>query len=225
MERGRRRQGLVPDFLFQMPATVAGNPTGNSAGGRVATLGELKTITFCPSYMKPEVKKGVERRAAALPAEYTKKARDTDLDYCGTDPGTMGPVETHLKTRYPDILKLVIGPTSEISADFHELLHTMAESKIQHDARATGRQESDWAFASQICYLRRQVAITAVRGISDSLHTRLLQVGKSPGQRQAERRRDWAVYQAERGRQERAAHWILQTRGYRVLQRGQFLET
>ena len=109
-----------------------------------------KTITFCPSYMKPDVKKGVERRAAALPAEYTKKARDTDLDYCGTDPGTMGPVETHLKTRYPDILKLVIGPTAEISADFHELLHTMGESKIQHDARATGRQESDWAFASQL---------------------------------------------------------------------------
>ena len=38
-------------------------------------------------------------------------------------------------------------------------------------------------------------------------------------------RRDWAVYQAERGRQERAAHWILRTRGYRVLQRGAFMET
>lgn len=129
MERGRRRPGLVPDFLFQLPAAMAGNPTGNPAGGRVATLGELKTITFCPSYMKPEVKQGVEKRAAALPAEYTKKARDTDLDFCGTmapGPGTMGPEETHLKTRYPDLWKLVIGPMAEMSSDFHELLNTMA---------------------------------------------------------------------------------------------------
>ena len=48
-----------------------------------------------------------------------------------------------------------------------------------------------------------EVAVTAVRGISDSLHNRLLQVWKSPGQRQVESRRDWAVFQAKRGRQER----------------------
>ena len=69
------------------------------------------------------------------------------------------------------------------------------------------------------------MAVTAVRGIFNSRHTRLLQVGKGPGQRQAERRRDWAVWQAKRGRHERADHWILRTRGYRVLQRGAFMET
>ena len=219
MERGRRRQGLVPDFLSQLPGAVGGNPTGNRAGGRVATLGELKTITFCPSYMKPGGKKGVELRAAALPAEYTKKARDTDLDYCGTTPGTMGPVETQLKTRYPDILKFVVGPMSELSEDFHELLHTMAESKIQYDARATGRPESEWAMASQISYLRRQVAVTAVRGISDSL-----QVGRLQARG---RRRGGGTGRCTRprGGGRRAAHWILRTRGYRVLQRGAFMET
>ena len=34
-----------------------------------------------------------------------------------------------------------------------------------------------------------------------------------------------AMAQQERGRKERAAHWLLHTRGHRVLQRGQFLET
>ena len=170
--------------------------TGNPVGGRVPTLGELKTIAFCSSYMfEGATKRGVELRADALPAEYVRKARNADRDFCGASSGIMGPVETHFKTRYTDILKLVIGPTAECSADLHELLHTMAESKIQHDARASGREESEWAMASQISFLRRQVSVTAVRRISDSLHNRLLQVGKGPGERQAEQRRDWAVRQ------------------------------
>ena len=71
--RGRTCQGMVPDFLFEMPATVGRNPTGNLAGGRVPTLGELKTIALCPSYMrKGATKRGVNLQADALPAEYVR---------------------------------------------------------------------------------------------------------------------------------------------------------
>ena len=34
-----------------------------------------------------------------------------------------------------------------------------------------------------------------------------------------------AMAQKERGRKERPAHWLQNTRGHRVLQRGQFMET
>ena len=67
----------------------------------------------------------------------------------------------------------------------------------------------------------------AVRAVANSLLARLQQAG--PAGRgaavAARRRRAEAFGREERGRRERAAHWLLHTRGYRVLQRGRFLNT
>ena len=64
----------------------------------------------------------------------------------------------------------------------------------------------------------------AVRAVADSLLARLQQAGPAgQGEAAAARRRAEAFGREERGRRERAAHWMLHTRGYRVLQRGQFL--
>ena len=134
-----------------------------------------------------------------------------------------GPVESRLRS-FPPLVTLVVGPNAECSEDFHDLLNTMAESKTRHQCRSRGEVESEWKLASNLTYLRRQISVCAVRAIADSLLSRLQQVG--PGGRgaaSAARRRAEAFGREERGRRERAAHWLLHTRGHRVLQRGQFL--
>ena len=65
MERGRKRQGLVPDFQLLVPC-----PTG----GKVSRLAELKVINCCPTrYTLGARTKAVNRRANLLQGEYSKK--------------------------------------------------------------------------------------------------------------------------------------------------------
>ena len=118
-----------------------------------------------------------------------------------------------------------MGPLGECSGDLHELLNTMAESKMQYLSRSRGELESEWKTASHLTYLRRQLSVCAVRGMAESLLVRLQQAGVGPGggAAQAAKRRGQAMAREERGRRERAAHWLQHTRGYRVLNRGQFM--
>ena len=103
----------------------------------------------------------------------------------------------------------------------------MADCKAQYQCRSQGLEESEWRVASNLCYLRRQLSVCAVRSVADSLFCRLQQagVGAGRGARLAAQRRALAMAQQERWRKERAAHWLQHTRGHRVLQRGQFLES
>ena len=120
----------------------------------------------------------------------------------------------------------MVGPNAECSEDLHDLLNTMAESKTKHQCNSRGEAESEWKVASNLTYLRRQLSVCAVRAVADSLLARLQQAGPAGrGEAAAARRRAEAFGREERGRRERAAHWMLHTRGYRVLQRGQFLIT
>ena len=182
-------------------------------------------IYFVKSYFyERATKRGVEIRADALPAEYARKARNADRDYCDTPPGQQGPVERKLG-QY-QLLKLAIGPMAECSQDLHNLLTTMAECKVEYQARQQGREVQAEQFASSLTYLRRQVSVCAVRAVADSLFSRLLQVGQQgPGAAAAARRRSFAMAREEKARRERSAHWLLHTRGHQVLQRGQFMET
>ena len=112
---------------------------------------------------------------------------------------------------FPPLLKLVVGPLGECSGDLHELLNTLAESKMQYLSRSRGELESEWKTASHLTYLRRQISVCAVRGMAESLLTRLQQAGIGPGggAAQAAKRRGQAMAREERGRRERAAHpWL-----------------
>ena len=110
----------------------------------------FQTITFCQSYHFPgATKQGVELRGDALPAEYLRKARGTDRNFCNTAPDIQGPVETKLRS-FPPLLKLVVGPFGECSGDMHELLNTLAESKTQYLSRSKGEPESEWKTASHL---------------------------------------------------------------------------
>lgn len=229
MERGRARQSIIPDFLFQLPHTIGGDPLdGGSSGGTIAagklpTLGELKTVSFCPTYFFPGAKKrGVELRADKIPSQYTKKARDTDRDFCNTPQGTIGPVETKLNS-FPPLLKLVVGPNAECSSDLHDLVQILAESRARHLSRTQGKEVTSESISNQISYIRRQISVRAVRANADSLFTRLLQVDQGLGAQAAARRRGQAIEREERGRRDRAAHWLQHRTGNRIIRRGQFL--
>ena len=126
--------------------------------------------------------------------------------------------------QYAILLKLAIGPMAECSADIHKLLNTMAESKVEHQARQQGREVKEEQFSSTITYLRRQVSACAVRAVADALFSRLLLVGQE-GAGVAARSRAFAMMKEEKTRKERSSHWILHTRGQQVLRRGQFMET
>ena len=86
----RKRQGLVPDFMF----TVAID------GSERELLFELKTLHAGPSTYGGSTHRGeaVARRARVLPAEYARNARDVDQRFCGTPVGNIGPVEAKLHT-------------------------------------------------------------------------------------------------------------------------------
>ena len=168
----------------------------------------------------------VELRADKLLAEYLKKARDCDQDYRGTARGTIGPVEAKLRS-YPPLMKLVSGLNEEFSGDTHKLPQTVADFKAQYQCRSQGLDEFEWRVVSNLFYLQRQLSICAVRSVADSLFCHLQQAGVGPGRgdRLAAQHRAVAMAQQERGRKERAAHWLQHIRGHRVLQRGQFLDT
>ena len=66
MEKGRKRQALVPDFRLELPC-----PTG----GTKTQLTELKIISCCKSWYTPGLQvRGTDKRAQQLPAEYRRKA-------------------------------------------------------------------------------------------------------------------------------------------------------
>ena len=109
----RKRQGLVPDFLFTLAVD----------GPERELLFELKTLhagpsTYGVSHHRCEA---VGRRARALPAEYAAKARQVDRQFCGTPPNEVGPVEAKLRT-YDPVRGLVFGAWGEASPDVERLL-------------------------------------------------------------------------------------------------------
>ena len=124
IERGRKRQGLVPD------AKVPGER------GSPATLCELKFISASKSRYPRNPRprngvRGVDRRAAGLTESYASKARNVDWSYCGTTrpPGDLrrglpavreiGPVEAKLRSFGP-VSGWVFGAWGEAS---HTLPH------------------------------------------------------------------------------------------------------
>ena len=58
LERGRTRQGMVPDFLLELPSQT---------GVKEKRLAELKVVNCCPSrYSSGDKVKAVDRRANLL---------------------------------------------------------------------------------------------------------------------------------------------------------------
>ena len=56
-----------------------------------------------------------------------RKAQRTDQTYCGTAPGTVGPVEARLRT-FDKTVPLVFGAFGEASAAVEQLIDALAEA-------------------------------------------------------------------------------------------------
>jgi len=165
----RKRQGLVPDFMF----TVAID------GPERELLFELKTLHAGPSTYGGSTHRGeaVARRARVLPAEYARKARGVDQCFCGTPIGNIGPVEAKLRT-YDPVRGLVFGAFGEASPDVERLLSVFCRTgAMQHwrHMRVAGPSEAQGILAWM---LRRRWGMTALREAARLKLERLQFVGR-----------------------------------------------
>ena len=110
--------------------------------------------------------RAVDKRAAELTPEYFKKARTTDRQYCGTEPGTTGPVETKLGTMGL-VEGIVLGATGEGSEPLHSLIHHLALSRVRVAGPQVGRRGQVRQEAAEVAityaFLRRVISGCAGR--------------------------------------------------------------
>ena len=172
IERGRKRQAMVPDFQLEVPCAT---------GGKVSKLAELKVLNCCPTrYSTGDRDKAVDKRAKMLQAEYRKKAKDTDRKYGGTEEGIIGPVENKLR-QYGDIQGLVVGAFGEGSEDLHSLVQTIAESKVTTMGLSRGREGTEAELGIVVGQVRRMLSTASVRAQAQCLLTRMSSVGEGGG--------------------------------------------
>ena len=212
LERGRERQGMVPDFMIELPSQT---------GGKERKLAELKVINCCSTRYSPGQRiKAVDKRANLLQGEYRRKAREADRLGGDHDVQEMGPVERKL-LQYGNLVGLVVGAFGEGSEDLHSLVQSLAESKVNAMGLRRGGQASDEELGIVIGQIRRSLSTTFVRAQAQCLLSRLNCTGQ--GFAQAFKRRNWAIVEDERMRKERSAQWIGRDRGRNLVRRGQFL--
>ena len=77
-----------------------------------------------------EATRAVDKRSGELNGEYLVKARRTDQNYCGTEPGNVGPVERKLGS-LGRVHGIVVGAFGEASDDLHSLIHHLAVSRVR----------------------------------------------------------------------------------------------
>ena len=96
----------------------------------------------------------------------------------------------------------------------------MAESRLTAQGRQTGVQGRKEALGQITGQIRRIISVTVARANAEALLSRTDQIGG--GTRAANKRRQWALYEDGRMRNERIASWISKKRGMNVLRKGFF---
>ena len=211
MERGRKRQAMVPDFRLSLPSPTEGT---------VTRLAELKVLNCCQSrYQVGSRDRAVDRRARLLSGEYRRKAKDVDRLYVGTPEGEVGPVQRKLE-EYGDLQGLVVGAFGEGSEDLHHLVQVLAESRVVAVGLARGRPETEVEMGMVVGQIRRRMSVCIKKAQAECLLARLSLIGD--GVVQADKRRQWVAKEDENMRRERAASWFCQYRGTRILRKGRF---
>ena len=210
-ERGRKRQALVPDFRLEMPC-----PTGGSR----FQLAELKVISCCESWYTPSAGGNVratEKRANGLKAEYRRKARDVDKETREKRNEEKGPVERRLE-EFGDLMGLVFGAWGEASEMVHQLVHTLAESRLAFQGLQRGRPGNSAELGILTGQIRRRLSLVAIKAQTECLLSKIHQVG--PGNKLMAKRRQWAVQEDDRMRRERDAQWLRRIEGVHTLRKG-----
>ena len=217
LERGRGRQGLLPDFRLELPSP-AGEPE--------LRLAELKICGAVKRWYPRDGnlarrKAGVERRVAVLPEEYRKPLSILDRKYHHTQPGQVGPLERRLQG-YGNLQCLVMGAFQEGSKDLHSLLEVLADSKMRVRGLARGREGSEWERSTILTDFRRELSLAGAKAYSSCLLGRVARVGEE--HRNAARRRAWVLREDERREEASRVHWLANVRGRGVFRgRGNFV--
>ena len=216
LQRGRGRQGLLPDFRLEIPSP-AGEPEYQ--------LAELKIIGAVEKWYPrsgtlARRNRGVERRVVPLPAEYSNPLAKLDRKYHGTPLGQVGPLEERLQG-YGRLQCLVMGTFQEGSKDLHALLEILTDCKLRARGLARGREGTERERSSILCDFRRELSNVGAKAVSSCLLGRVARVEE--GFRLAANRREWVKREDERREEARRAHWVANVRE-RGLFRGQFFE-
>jgi hypothetical protein len=220
MERGRKRQGIIPDYK------LSGGGTGSNA-----TLADLKLITGTvgryPRNPGPceEPKKNVERRAALVTTEYSKKAVNLDVKYCGVPRAARGRVQHAALARYSAVKGWCFGIHGEASNTVHTLLHKIVEARLlvvdQQPGRRGKVRKPEAEKAHLVGSVRWQVSFMAVRANAWNLISRMDgHVG--PGAAEAAKRRQFALATDRQQGRERRAQQLATRQGRSILKRGCF---
>ena len=223
LQTGRSRAGLLPDFSLDLPEP-GGDADHGPLGGVVKTLAELKVIGAVPSYYPrngPEArkKKGVLKRAAGIPGEYSRPLAALDRKYHGTEHGDTGPLVRRLQG-FGRTQLWVVGAWQEGTPDLQALLDLLADTKARRMGLALGTELSSRERATFLHDYRRTLSVTAARASSGCLIGRVARVGGAF--RQAAKRRQWVMREEQRLQEESAAHWRANVRG-RGVTRGEFV--
>ena len=210
-ERGRKRQGLVPDFRLK---------TTDHSGATRYQLAELKLISCCDAWYAPSAGgnvRAVEKRSDGLPAEYRRKARNVDKESRATSGDSKGPVEQKLE-EFGELLGLVFGAWGEGSEGVHSLINTLATSRLQSQQRTQGSAARNQELGVITAQIRRRLSQVVVKAQAECLLSRLHQVG--PGSKTMLKRRDWAMREDELMKRERQAQWLRKSEGVFTLRKG-----
>ena len=186
MDRGRKRQGIVPDFLL---------PGGG--GSSKATLADLKFITGTVKRyprepgLAEEPNMAVQRRAGLVDKGYLKHAIKLDIKFCVVGRAARGQlqVEGLVQRRlaiFGNVEGWVFGVWGEVSNTIHSLIHNMVESRLRVVGQQAGRPGRARALADLrshlIGSLRRQVSFLAGRANARLLVSRMeSHVGQGAG--------------------------------------------
>ena len=211
IEKGRKRQGMVPDFRLQMP-----HPTG----GNTFQLAELKVISCCETWYTPSAGGNVratDKRANGLQGEYRRKAKAVDKEIIAQPTQQRGPIETRLD-EFGEILGLCFGAWGEASRDVHVLIQVLAESRLAFTGMQRGRPGSKAELGMLTGQIRRRISLVAVKAQVECLLSKLHQVG--PGNQRLAKNRQWALKEDDRMSRERRANWMLRYEGVQSMAKG-----
>ena len=216
LQWARARQAVVPDFKFLIATPM----------GPQSFLSELKCISAGKSWFPRGVDsvKGTDRRANLLVKEYEAKLRKYDVRFHGGAPLTRGqsqqpPGPLVQKFRSYEFLKLVAGPWGDLSQDFHMLLKTFAEKRVENMARGRGVESGAGELGKVMGEVRRAMSVEVVRSNALCLLERLAFL--SPGARAAgERRKVVQRLEERRRRQVQAYNLAHMSRGLNRVGRG-----
>ena len=183
---------------------------------------ELKIISCCETwYPAGGSVRGTDKRANGLQSLYRSKARKVDVEVLGVEREQKGPVEKRLD-EFGALLGLCFGAWGEASEGVHQLVQTLAESRLKFQGLQRGRPGSEQELGVIVGQVRRRISLAAVKAQVDCLLSKLHQVG--PGNTQLAKRRVWAVREDERMTRERGAQWLRRIEGVHTLRKG-FIKT